>query len=261
MEENLSVVMKSENRYENRVEVFGIIAAGGRGSRMGVPGGKQLIKLLGKTVIEYSCEIFEESKLVDAYVVVSSKEQLATMGNVISPYLSKGKCLALIEGGARRQDSVWHGLAYFKPSGRQEEQMPESGNKRRIALVHDGARCLLSPLSVDKLARYIIENHVGAALALQAIDTIRILDEEGRTKEIPDRSHSIQMQTPQGADWSALYAAYEAIRRENLHITDDVQALEYIGYPVHFLPGERNNVKLTLPEDLKLAAYLLQNNP
>lgn len=257
MEEIIGSVVKSEDR----VEVLAIIAAGGSGSRMGVPGGKQLIRLLDKTVIEYSCEIFEESKLVDAYVVVSSKDQLAAMEKILSPYLSKGKCLALIEGGARRQDSVWRGLAYFAPNGKPEEQGREAGKRRRIALVHDGARCLLSPLSVDKLARYIIENHVGAALALQAIDTIRILDKEGKTKEMPERSRTIQMQTPQGADWSVLFAAYEAIQRENMVITDDVQALEHIGYPVHFLPGERNNLKLTLPEDLDVAAYLLQKNP
>lgn len=245
-------------------EVLGIIPAAGSGSRMGVEGGKLLLDMLGKTVIRRTCESFEASPYVDAYVVVAAPASLEIMNEELHDFKTSGKCRAIIAGGERRQDSVFEGLRFWQIylDRHSDGLFSRQGVARRvICLIHDGARCLLEQQLIEKAVNLIYEQRCGAAPALASVSTVRILDQQGRTLSSPPRSQVVLMQTPQGADLEVMLAAYNAVIKAKSDITDDIQALEYIGYPVRFFAGERNNIKLTTPHDLALAKFYLSSPP
>lgn len=244
-----------------RAKIYAIIAAAGQGSRMGRPGGKQLIELEGKSVIRRTCEAFEASSYIDAYLVLADPANLQAMQEDLYELKSQGKCLAIIQGGDSRQASVMEGLRYLQISldrhsgGRYSQQSPED---RIVCLVHDGARCLVSPQLIDQVAVLILDQRVGTAPALPATDTVRILHQAGGTSETPARDQALLMQTPQGADLDVMLAAYYKAEADGLVLTDDIQALEHLPYPLHFYEGDRKNIKLTRPEDLDLARFYLR---
>lgn len=252
--------MKAERHM--RAKIYALIAAAGAGSRMGRPGGKQLINLDGKTVIRRSCEAFEASNYVDAYVVLTDPTHLQAMQNELHDLKSQGKCLAILQGGDSRQATVMEGLRYLQieldrhSGGRYSQQSPED---RIICLVHDGARCLVSPQLIDQAAVIILDQKVGTAPALPATDTVRILHKAGEGSETPPRAQTLLMQTPQGADLDVMLEAYYKAEADGLSLTDDVQALEHLGYPLYFYEGDRKNIKLTRPEDLALASFFLNS--
>lgn len=244
-------------------KTIALIAAAGQGSRMQREGGKQLIELAGKSVIKRSVQKFQDHPLVDAYLVICSEEDMHEIQRDLYEFKSGGKCLGIIPGGQRRQDSVYLGLQKIKSligndTGLIQEENSSLLDEDTIVLVHDGARCFVSESLITQAIQMIQEQNVGTAPVIPATDTVRILDDQGKIYLSPDRDRVVLMQTPQGAKFSALYKAYTAINQEDLEISDDIQALEFIKYPVHFYPGDWHNIKLTRPQDLALAMYILQ---
>ncbi|MDO5015969.1 MAG: 2-C-methyl-D-erythritol 4-phosphate cytidylyltransferase [Eubacteriales bacterium] len=274
---------------KERLPVFALIAAAGQGSRMGIAGGKQLLEISGKTVISRTCAAFEDSPEVDYYLVLTSPEDQERMAKELSPYLRASKLVGILNGGESRQESVWRGLSWladlreqvanglavsqYKSSPdfvsninssdielelKRSLTSDDTENKTRlIVLVQDGARCLVDRETIRQAVDICLEGAWGAAPAITATDTIRILDQQGEVSLTPERSLVRQMQTPQGADFDALYQAYRQVREEKAQISDDLMALEYAGYSVKLFPGKRDNIKLTRPEDLLLAEYYL----
>lgn len=245
-----------------RAKIFALIAAAGQGSRMGLPGGKQLLDLAGKTVIRRSCEAFEASSYIDGYVVLTEPASLQAMHEELYDLKSQGKCLAILQGGPSRQATVMEGLRYLQikmdrySGGRYSQHSPED---RIICLVHDGARCLVTPQLIDQAAVLILDQRVGTAPALPATDTVRILHKTGLSSETPPRDQTLLMQTPQGADLDVVLEAYYKAEADGLQLTDDVQALEHLGYPLCFYEGDPQNLKLTRPQDLALARFYLNS--
>lgn len=233
--------------------VVAVIAAAGMGTRMGVPGGKQFITLEDESVVHRSCRVFENCKRVDRYLVLASADQVQQMREELFDFLEGEKLQAIIPGGASRRDSVLMGLRYWSHILKREMHR----GQRVIALVHDGARCLLETDSLEKVIQTIEEQRCGAGLASRQTDTIRILDEEGYVEATPPRSRVAAMQTPQGADLDVLVQALEYAVEQRQDLTDDLQALEGIGYPVRLVENSRENIKLTHPEDVDLAMFYL----
>lgn len=253
----------------NKREILGVIAAAGKGSRMGIPGGKQLLRLEGKSVIARSCEIFEAADAVDRYLVVASAEQIREMEEELSPYLENGKLQAVIPGGASRQESVFLGLRYWSyllsartgsataVSGRPQMNGGGMSGEQPIVLIHDGARCLLETKFIDELVELTSKEHCGAALAIPLTDTVRLLGIDGYIEKTIPRERLMAMQTPQAADLYVLMEAIETAIARGEQMTDDLKALELIGYPVRLVQGSKRNIKLTHPEDIQLARFYL----
>lgn len=253
----------------NKREILGVIAAAGKGSRMGLPGGKQLLRLEGKSVIARSCEVFEAAEVVDSYLVVASPEQMREMEEELSPYLENGKLQAVIPGGASRQESVFLGLRYWAyllsagsgsgttVSGRSRMNCGDIRGEQPIVLIHDGARCLLETRFIDELVELTRREHCGAALAIPLTDTVRLLGIDGYIEKTIPRERLMAMQTPQASDLYILMKAIETAIARGEQMTDDLKALELIGYPVRLIQGSKRNIKLTHPEDIKLARFYL----
>ncbi|MGI9952473.1 2-C-methyl-D-erythritol 4-phosphate cytidylyltransferase [Moorellaceae bacterium AZ2] len=219
-----------------------LVAAAGQGKRLGAGGNKVLVNLRGRPLLTYSLDVLESSPLVQAVIVLTRREDMEHCREIMSNRYTK--VLGLVEGGEERQDSVYRGL---KALPRETE----------LVAVHDAARPLLSP---ELLARVVAAAaEVGGAVAAVPVqDTIKRGDEQGMVSETLVRQGLWAVQTPQvfRRDW--LEEAYERGMAEGWRVTDDASLVEKCGYPVKLVKGDYRNLKITTPDDLLLAAALLE---
>ena len=147
-----------------------------------------------------------------------------------------------VSGGALRQDSVAEGLAAL-PKG------------VRFVGVHDAARCLVTAAEIEQVLD-AARTHGAAILATPARDTLKTV-RDGIVKETPDRATCWVAQTPQIFERDLLARSLERANSEGFVGTDDAQLVERLGVPVHIVEGHPENIKITLPGDLRLAEALL----
>ena len=219
-------------------EVTSIIVAAGEGRRFGFS--KQFALLGGKPVLDRCLEIFEAHKKVAAIVLVLKDVGLK------KEYLKRyRKIVAVAKGGKKRQDSVLSGFRQVDPE------------KAEIVLVHDGVRSFVSEDLIDR----VIEATRKAGAAVPAIpveDTIKLVegDEVSRTLA---REQLVKVQTPQGFSYPILKAALDKAKEENFYGTDEASLAERIEKKVVVVQGDPKNIKITTPEDLKIAEAFLED--
>jgi 2-C-methyl-D-erythritol 4-phosphate cytidylyltransferase len=218
--------------------VTAIIVAAGEGERFG--SAKQFSLLKGKTVLDWSLETFERSEAVEDIILVLSPLYPG------DEYLHKyRKITAIAKGGKKRQDSVYAGLLGVDES------------RAKIVLVHDGARPL-----VDKglIERIILETREKNAVVpvIPVEDTIKRVEGQ-KISGTEDRIKLFRSQTPQGFSYSLIRLAFQQAMDDGFYGTDDASLVERMGNPVFVVPGDRRNIKITLPEDLKIAEALIED--
>ena len=223
-----------------------VVVAAGRSQRMGGRD-KLAADLAGRPVLAWSLAAIAASPLVERIALVRSAEQAAAP----RPAWLPDKVVAVVAGGARRQDSVAAGIRALDSGARG------AGGAARVLLVHDGARPLVSPALVEAVARAAAEH--GAAIPVLAVaETLKRVDGE-RVASNVDRTGIATAQTPQGIRWDVLRdalasaGASAATGADDREYTDEAALLEAAGIAVHAVPGEPANLKVTLPEDLALA--------
>jgi 2-C-methyl-D-erythritol 4-phosphate cytidylyltransferase len=222
------------------MEVLAILVAAGRGERMGAGRPKAFLSVAGRTLLERSAMAFERAPSVDAIVAVVPESEQDAARELLH---EAGKLVAVVPGGARRQDSVLEGM---KPA-------PDGFDG--IVLVHDAARPFVTPALIDGVTAEA--KRTGAAVPVWAVaDTIKRV-KDGRVVETVDRSELAAAQTPQAFRFSLLTRAYEAAFRDRVTVTDEAMAVERIGEPVAAVTGEAVNRKLTTPDDLIWAEAVL----
>ena len=131
-----------------------------------------------------------------------------------------------------------------------------------MVLIHDGARPLVTERMLeDCLAA--LEEADGATIATPSRDTVKLADEEGYAEATTDRSRTWLVQTPQAFYREELLALHRALGDgpERGQITDDCMLLERAGRRVKLVPGRRENIKITTPEDRELAEFYLKKEP
>lgn len=219
---------------------YAIILGGGSGSRMGANCNKVLLSLHGEPVILRSVRAFEG--LVDGIVLVSREEDIPAMCDLLA---ESGLSAAVVSGGATRQESVWNGL----------QALPEGVSG---VLIHDGARCLVDRETIQRCKESVITCGSGVA-AVPVVDTIKQVDADCVVQATPDRSTLMAVQTPQGFNLSLIRRAHEQAQKDGFIGTDDASLVERMGHPVRLTQGSRRNIKLTTPEDLKMAEAFLDS--
>jgi 2-C-methyl-D-erythritol 4-phosphate cytidylyltransferase len=223
------------------VRTLAVLVAAGRGERMGAPRPKAFVLLDGQPLLVHAARALSEAKSVDAIVAVVPGSELHEASRLLE---SLKKVVAVVEGGARRQDSVLEGM----------KEAPDDFDG--IVLVHDAARALVEPRLVDAVAEAASAS--GAALPMLPIaDTVKRVD-GGRVLETLERSTLGSAQTPQGFRFALLARAYEAAFRDRVALTDEAMAVERLGERVVTVPGSERNRKLTTPEDLLWAEDVLR---
>ena len=126
-------------------------------------------------------------------------------------------------------------------------------------LVHDAARCLVTPALVDRLIDACLDDPVGGLLALPLPDTLKT-EEQGRVSRTVDRAHKWLAQTPQMFRLGALHAALDATRAHGFAgVTDEASAMELAGQKPLLVPGSAQNFKVTYPEDFAMAEAILRS--
>lgn len=229
-----------------------VVLAAGQGKRMGTKVQKQFLMLQGKPVIWYSLHAFESSPLIDEVIFVTGEDLTEYCRKEIVEQYDFRKICAVVAGGAERYHSVHHGL--------QAIEHPEGS----VVFIHDGARPFLTEEIIERAYEETCRSGA-CVVGMPVKDTVKIADEAGFIHATPKRSLVWQIQTPQVFDADLIVPAYqEVIRREQelleqgIQITDDAMVVEEIcSHTVKLVEGSYENIKLTTPEDLKIAAAFL----
>ncbi|MDZ4064834.1 MAG: 2-C-methyl-D-erythritol 4-phosphate cytidylyltransferase [Coriobacteriia bacterium] len=227
--------------------VVALIVAGGTGERFGREDGKQLAEAGCVPVLGHTVRAFDRAGSVDAIIVVAHPEQLDEYRAVAGQHVEATRLIGVVPGGDTRQDSVRHGLAAVPASA-------------RTIIVHDGARPLVAPEVIDS-AVTLLESSPdsdGVVVGHPAFDTLKIVD-GNRVVATPDRGEYWVAQTPQVFRAAALRSAYSSALEEGLEGTDDASLVEAVGGRVVMLEGSRDNLKVTVAEDLAVIEALLAN--
>lgn len=215
-----------------------VIVAAGSASRMGGVD-KILAKLRGEPVICHTVRAFSECEAITEIVIVTREDRIVAVSDLCAQF---PKVKAVVAGGASRQESVWLGLNAL------------SGV--RLAAVHDGARPLVTWQLIDRVVRAAYR-YGAAAPAVPVKDTIKAV-RGGVVAATPDRKKLMAVQTPQVFDFDLLRAALHRARGDGAELTDDCAAVERLGFAVKIVEGARENIKITTPEDLKIAETLME---
>ena len=219
------------------MHVSAIVAAGGRGARFGGERPKQLLTLAGRPILQRSVEALARSPLVHEVIVALPQDLAADPPS----YLRGDARIQVVAGGARRQDSVANAFARI-------------ADRADVVVIHDAAR----PLVTGDVIRRTIEAAAarGAAIAaVRAHDTVKRGGPDGVITATLPRDEIFLAQTPQAfrtavlRDALALGAANDA--------TDEAMLAEQAGHAVALVDGDSRNLKITTPEDLAMAQYLL----
>lgn len=223
-----------------------VLAAGGRGLRMGTADGapKQFIKLNDIPIYVWSLSRLLAHPAVSRAVIAAPPDMVVTIARGLGQYVPylHGKRVDVVPGGDTRQRSVYLAL----------KKLPETGID--FVLVHDAARPFLTTDLVDRVARAV--TRFGACtMAIPCTDTINRISGEQLTETL-SREGIALVQTPQAARYDWLLAAHEKCERDGYATTDDASVLQYAGHRIGIVRGASSNIKITEPDDLILAKAL-----
>ena len=222
-----------------------LIPAAGKGNRMANSVKKPYLKLAQKPILAHTIQRFEQNTVVDAIFVVVDKDDFNNCRTqVLDPYTFT-KVQELVAGGETRQISVYNGLRALSADV-------------DFVVVHDGVRPFVTDETIS--ACLTAADAYGAAVAAVPVkDTIKIADANAFILETPVRERLWAVQTPQVFRKSLLAEAHQTADARNLTATDDAALVEHLGFPVKLVMGSYANLKITTPEDLRVAEVLLSD--
>lgn len=221
-----------------------LIPAAGSGKRMGANRNKLLLQVRSKPLIAWTLLAAEAASSISWIGIVSQPPDWDDFKSIIADLKLK-KTIALIPGGATRQESVYNGLQALQTNAEQ-------------VLIHDGARCLVTPNLFDACSEAILHCS-GLIAAVPVKDTIKVVDDNGIITGTPERKQLWAAQTPQGFDVNLLKQCHAQGVRQGWEVTDDAALFEKCGLEVRIVPGEETNLKITTPQDLAIAEFILSH--
>ena len=228
-----------------------ILLAGGSGQRFGADRPKQFVRIGDRTVLEHSLAAFEQSPHIDAILIVSHPQHLDEVRELL-PSSQHPKLLAVVAGGAERQDSTLNAL-------RALAQITDSPLEQIRILIHDAVRPAVSQTIIERVCT-ALHTHQAANLVVPVTDTLLEVNDNGTTAAMPSRARFRRVQTPQGFHAATLQHAYDvALTDPNFQATDDCGVVfRYLPeVEIALVEGEQRNIKLTYPEDLHVLHHLL----
>ncbi|MEA5593767.1 2-C-methyl-D-erythritol 4-phosphate cytidylyltransferase [Rivularia sp. UHCC 0363] len=224
--------------------MYVLIPAAGSGRRMNSDRNKLLLNLLGQSIIGWTIQAATAANHVSWIGIISQPDDWQDFEKIIGQ-LKLNKPVKLIQGGSTRQESVYNGLRAL-PS--QAEQV----------LIHDGARCLATPNLFDSCAE-TLKSTDGLIAAVPVKDTIKIVNENNIVQSTPDRRQLWAAQTPQGFNVKLLKQCHTEAVKIGWQVTDDAALFEKCGLKVSIVQGEETNLKITTPQDLAIAEFILKS--
>jgi 2-C-methyl-D-erythritol 4-phosphate cytidylyltransferase len=220
-----------------------LLPCAGTGSRSGTASPKQYQNVAGQPLVLHTlAALCAVPRIAHCLVVVAP-------GDDFVPH-SLDRVSVQACGGESRAASVFNGLQWLLQQGTPAEDW---------VLVHDAARCLVTPAQVNALIDACWQDPVGGLLALPLPDTLKVV-RQGRVAATLERGDKWLAQTPQMFRLGALHAALAAAATQGfVGVTDEASAMEMAGHHPLLVPGSAQNFKVTYPEDFALAQALLSS--
>ena len=222
--------------------IWAVVPAGGRGARMGAEMPKQYLQLAGATILEHTLRRLLDEPRVHGVVVALAPGD--ARGEAICAPL--GPRVQIAPGGAERCHSVLNGLGALPAVDAD------------WALVHDAARPCLRPADLARLLDTLADDPVGGILGVPVRDTLKRCAADGSIAATVDRASLWHALTPQMFRVGLLRAALRDALAAGRLVTDEAQAIELAGHTPRMVEGHGDNLKITRPEDLPLAAWYLR---
>lgn len=230
---------------ENENKCVAIVLAAGQGKRMHSDVPKQYLLIREKPVLYYSLKTFQDSP-IDRIILVTSENDIDYCRQCIVERYGFDKVTDIVAGGKERYHSVYEGI---KAAGACD-----------YLFIHDGARPFVTKEILDRAYRCVTE-YDACVIGVPVKDTVKIADENGFAASTPKRDLVWMIQTPQVFSYQLIKDAYTLlIEKENqilsqgIRITDDAMVVEaFTDKKVKLVEGSYENIKITTPEDLKIA--------
>lgn len=231
--------------------VFGVVLAGGVGTRMGnVDKPKQYLLLGGKPIIIHTLEKFFVQDRLDGIIVLCPGQWIAQTRGLVKKYFGDTDRITVTEGGSTRNETIMNAIDYIEQNYGLDDDT--------VIVTHDSVRPFVT--------QRIIEENIDAALRYGACDTVIpatdtiVESQEGDViSSIPDRKKMYQGQTPQSFRAAKLKETYQSLSEDEKKVlTDAAKIMVLGGTPVHLVSGESFNIKITYPYDLRVAESLLK---
>lgn len=223
------------------MKVTAVIAAGGKGTRMGADKNKVFLTILGREALYYTISAFEKNELTDDIIIVASESDIKECENLVEKYGFE-KVKRIVTGGTSRRQSVMNGL------------LAADGD---IVLIHDGARALVTDSEINAAVNDCIK-YGASAVGVKCKDTLKSADSGGFITDTVDRESTYFIQTPQAFYLKDILCMHSKAEKDNFDATDDCMIAERYGKRVKISEGSYDNIKLTTPEDMITAEKILK---
>lgn len=224
---------------------FLVVPASGIGQRMNSKIPKQYLKLEnGLSILDQCLESTLSSEFISGFIVALDKKDKLFKSSVFAAH---EKLISIVNGGKERFHSVQSALSELSQIAKPDDWV----------LVHDAVRPCIKKDDIHKLIKEVGDDKVGGILADKVVDTVKQKKSNGLVSTI-DRKKLHLAQTPQMFRFGILKEAIEKAIKLNIHVTDESEALECLGYSIRIVDGSSSNIKITTQEDLELANYYLK---
>lgn len=227
-----------------------IIFAGGSGTRMGAAVPKQFLPLAGKPVLAWTLELFQKHPAIDRIRIVAAQENFGRVAEICDVY-GISKCAGLAPGGETAQDSIYAGLRAAADGGDGDDA---------IVLLHDGVRPYVTADTIT--ANIETARQCGNAVTHTPCYETIVLSRDGRKIDsLPYRRESYTAQAPQTFRLRDILEAHERIRARPQGYADMIDQATIcwtLGIPIHLVPGNRGNIKITTREDIIMLDALIR---
>lgn len=240
---------------KNDVRMTAVILAAGQGKRMNSSTAKQYLLLRDKPVLYYSLKAFQDSPVDEMILVTGAGETEYVRREIVEKY-GFYKVSNIVEGGKERFHSVANGL----------EAISQEAGRPHYCLIHDGARPFVTQQIIRRAMDTVIRENA-CVVGMPVKDTIKIADNCGYISDTPKRSLVWQIQTPQVFALELIRTCYRRLAalegeltEKGIQVTDDASVVElFTECKVKLVEGSYENIKITTPEDLKVAEALLRH--
>lgn len=214
-----------------------ILAAAGKGKRMGLDYPKQFLKINEEPLFYYSLKTAFRNKKIDEIIIVTNKENINYIKDYCKEKKFDTKVKKIIAGGEERQNSVYNAIKEI--------------NEAKYVIIQDAARPFLKEKYIEESLKILENGYDACVIGVKCKDTIKKINSSNEIVETPKRDELVAIHTPQTFKFELIKFAHEKAVEENFYSTDDSALVERIGKKVKFIQGDYDNIKITTVEDLK----------
>ncbi len=231
--------------------VYGVILAGGIGSRMGnTEKPKQFLLVGEKPIIVHTIEKFYVNNEFEKIIVLCPEKWVGHTQNLVKKYIKDTSKIVVIEGGTTRNETIMNSIKYIEETDGLEDNT--------IIVTHDSVRPFVTHRILEENIKFALK-YGACDTVIPATDTIVESLDNKLISNIPERHKMYQGQTPQSFNANKLKELYNGLSEEEKEILTDAAKIFVIkGEQVHLVEGEVYNIKITYPYDIRVAESLLK---